>query len=53
LPLAVLAILIGRQSYHLFMSMHFEAEGRLVPVSTEEVVMRLKWGTLGVLVWVW
>ena len=53
LPLAVLAILIGRQSYYLLLSMHFESEGHLVPVSTEQVVMRLKWGTLGVLVWVW
>lgn len=53
LPLAVLAILIGRQSYYLFMSMHFESEGYLVPVSTEQVVMRLKWGILGVLMWVW
>ena len=53
LPLAVLAILIGRQSYHLFMSMHFESEGHLAAVPTEWVVMRFKWGTLGILVWVW
>lgn len=53
LPLAVLAMLIGRQSYCLFVSMHFESEGRLVPVSTEQFIMRLKWGTLGVLMWVW
>ncbi|KAF9643793.1 DUF747-domain-containing protein [Thelephora ganbajun] len=52
LPLAVLAILIGRQSYYLFMSMHFGSDARLVPVSTEQVIMRLKWGTLGVLMWV-
>ena len=54
LPLAVVAILIGRQSISLMFSVQFEAES---PASTilgdSELANTLKWATMGILVWLW
>ncbi|TFK74057.1 DUF747-domain-containing protein [Pluteus cervinus] len=52
LPLAVVAILIGRQSISLMFSVQFEAESPALPIlGDSELANTLKWATMGILVW--
>lgn len=55
LPLAVLAILIGSQSISLLFPLRSDSSGAwsISSLSTEEIIHCVKWGTMGILFWLW